>query len=33
METGAIIMMAIILTFFFGGFVALLIRLQKISKE
>lgn len=33
MNTGTIIMMALILTFFFGGFIALIIRLQMISKD
>ncbi|MDP0493530.1 MAG: hypothetical protein Q7K48_04465 [Fusobacterium sp. JB021] len=33
MTTSSIISMIIILTIFFGGFVGLILRLQKVSKE
>lgn len=33
MSTNAIIMMVLILTFFWGGFLAFIIKLQKISKN
>lgn len=33
MSTNAIVMMIIVLTFFFGGFGALIYRLKKVSDE